>query len=100
MADNQLTLFSYWRSSASWRVRIILELKGLKYLLKTVNLLKGEHQDPSYERVNLDKTVPSLMVNDTILTQSGAIIEYLDEIYPSITIVSSRLTYSIRMIQS
>lgn len=82
-----LSLHSYWRSSASWRVRIILNLKGLEYTLITVNLLKGEQTSQEYAFINPDKTVPALQVGDDILTQSTAIIEYLEEIYPEKSIV-------------
>ena len=82
MAD--LTLHTYWRSSAAYRVRIALNLKGLSYKSVFVDLLKagGENWKPEYRKINPQGFVPALQVGDDILTQSMAIIEYLDEVYP------------------
>ncbi len=77
-----LTLYTYFRSSAAYRVRIALALKGLAYEPVPVNLLKGEQKAPAYEAVNPQRRVPSLAIGDTILLQSPAILEYLDEAYP------------------
>lgn len=77
-----LTLYSYFRSSASYRVRIALNLKGLAYTQVPVNLLKGEQADSAYTRLNPQGLVPSLVEDEHALTQSLAIMEYLDECHP------------------
>lgn len=79
-----ITLYGYWRSSASYRVRIALALKGLDYDYIPVNLLKGEQRDAAYLAINPLALVPSLKTTDgAVLTQSLAIIEYLEEQFPS-----------------
>jgi maleylacetoacetate isomerase len=76
-------LYTYFRSSAAFRVRIALNLKGLKYQAQFVHLAKGEHRKPEYAGVNPQALVPTLVLDDgTRLTQSLAIIEYLDEQHP------------------
>jgi maleylacetoacetate isomerase len=75
-------LYTYFRSSAAYRVRIALALKRVAYDSLPVNLLKGEHKSEAYAAVNPQKRVPSLDIGDTVLLQSPAILEYLDEVYP------------------
>ena len=75
-------LYGYYRSSAAYRVRIALNLKGLDYQQQAVNLLKGEQRDPTYLALNPQGLVPALLDNGQLLTQSLAICEYLDEAYP------------------
>lgn len=84
MAEN-LTLYSYFRSSAAYRVRIALNLKNLKTNYKFVHLLKnsGEQHRPAYKAINPQELVPALRVGRRTIGQSLAIIEYLDEIVPS-----------------
>ncbi len=79
-----LTLHAYWRSSASYRVRIALGLKGLPYTLVPVNLVRdgGEHNTPAYRARNPQGLVPTLEVDGVPLTQSIAIIEWLEEEHP------------------
>jgi maleylacetoacetate isomerase len=76
-----LELFSYWRSSAAYRVRIGLNLKGLEYTLTPVHLLRdgGEQHTSDYARLNPQQLVPALRHGGHVLTQSLAILEYLDE---------------------
>ncbi|MDA8457402.1 maleylacetoacetate isomerase [Acidovorax sp. GBBC 3334] len=78
-----MKLFNYFRSSASYRVRIALALKGLSYEYVPVHLVRAEHRAPAYaERVG-DTLVPALELDDgTTLTQSMAIVEYLEETHP------------------
>ena len=78
-----MKLHNYFRSSASFRVRIALALKGLPYDYLPVHLAKGEHKQPGYADIAADGLVPLLELDDgTRLSQSMAIIEYLDEQYP------------------
>ena len=79
-----LKLYSYFRSSASFRVRIALELKGLPYEYVPVHLLKegGQQLKPEFRAVNPDGLVPALVDGDHVLQQSMAIVEYLDEVHP------------------
>jgi maleylacetoacetate isomerase/maleylpyruvate isomerase len=78
-----LKLYTYFRSSAAFRVRIALNLKGLKYEPRFIHLPKGEHRAAAYADVNAQALLPTLELDDgTRLNQSLAIIEYLDEKHP------------------
>jgi maleylacetoacetate isomerase len=78
-----LKLYTYFRSSTAFRVRIALNLKGVKYEPVFVHLAKGEHRGGAYPQVNPQALLPTLELDDgTRLTQSLAIIEYLDETHP------------------
>jgi maleylacetoacetate isomerase len=78
-----MKLYNYFRSSASFRVRIALELKGLGYEYLPVHLAKGEHKEAGYAAVSPSSLVPTLETDaGDRLGQSMAIIEYLDEIHP------------------
>jgi maleylacetoacetate isomerase len=80
-----LKLYSYFRSSAAYRVRIALNLKGLSYEILPIHLTKegGEQRRPEYRSINPQMRVPALAVSGgEVLTQSLAIIEYLDETHP------------------
>lgn len=78
-----MTLYGYWRSTTSYRVRIALNLKGLSYETVPVDLVAGEHRTESYAKLNPGQGVPSLVLDDgTVLTQSLAIIDYLDRVVP------------------
>lgn len=77
-----MELYTYFRSSAAFRVRIALNLKGLAYAAHTVHLRKGEHRAPAYLAVNPQGLLPALIVDGQRLTQSLAILEYLEERYP------------------
>jgi maleylacetoacetate isomerase len=77
-----MKLFDYFRSSAAYRVRIALNLKGIVYQHSGVNLLRGEDNSATYHDINPQGLVPALEHNGQILTQSLAICEYIDEINP------------------
>ena len=79
-----LKLYTYFRSSAAYRVRIALNLKGLSYAAVPVHLLRdgGQQHQPDYRRKSPLGTVPTLEDGDATFTQSLAIIEYLDETHP------------------
>ena len=79
-----MKLYSYFRSSAAYRVRIALNLKGLAYEYAPIHLLRdgGEQLKPDYRGLNPDGIVPTFIEGDNVLTQSLAIIEYLEETHP------------------
>ena len=79
-----LVLSTYWRSSAAWRVRIALNLKGLSYASVPINLVRegGEQHRPEYRAKNPQALVPTLEVGGVPLTQSLAIMEWLEEEHP------------------
>jgi maleylacetoacetate isomerase len=78
-----MRLHSYWRSSSSYRVRIALNLKGIAYDTVPVNLVARDHESGAYAALNPARGVPSLELDDgTVLTQSMAILEWLDEAHP------------------
>ena len=77
-----MELYNYYRSSASYRVRIALALKGLDYDYKAVHLQKNEQLSESYAAVSAARLVPTLIDDGHTLTQSLAIIEYLEETHP------------------
>ncbi|MCA0050273.1 maleylacetoacetate isomerase [Mesorhizobium sp. B283B1A] len=80
---SEFVLHNYYRSSTSYRARIALEMKGLSYDYVPHHLRRGDHLEPAYLAVNPQGLVPALVLGDgTLLTQSLAIIEYLDEIQP------------------
>jgi maleylacetoacetate isomerase len=77
-----MKLHSYFRSSASFRVRIALNLKGLAYDYVPVHLARGDHRKPDFEALSPERLLPLLEDGGKKLTQSMAIIEYLDETHP------------------
>lgn len=79
-----MLLHTYFRSSAAWRVRIVLALKGVETGLVFQHLRRAEQLSATYRAVNPQGLVPSLILDDgTVLTQSLAICEYLDETFPN-----------------
>ena len=78
-----MKLYSYWRSTTAYRVRIALNLKGIDYTTMPIDLLKSEESAPDYVALNPGQSVPTLVLDDgTVLTQSMAILDWLEEAYP------------------
>ncbi|WP_151811378.1 maleylacetoacetate isomerase [Acinetobacter bereziniae] len=86
-----MKLYSYFRSSAAYRVRIALNLKQLDYAIQPVHLLKNEQQQESYIAFNPSQLVPSLIDQDQSFIQSLNILEYLEERYPSLPLLPTDL---------
>ena len=80
-----MKLYSYWRSSAAYRVRIALNLKSIPYEILPVHLLNngGEQKSDIYSELNPNHLVPTLIDGDLVLSQSLAILQYIDEKYPA-----------------
>lgn len=96
-----MKLYSYFRSSCSWRVRISLNLKNIKYETIPVNLLKGEQATPEYLAKNPSGLVPTLeLANGTQLGQSVAILEYLEETVPAPSLLPKDPTEKARVRQA
>jgi maleylacetoacetate isomerase len=81
----ELTLYGYWRSSASYRVRLALAIKGLDYRAVPIHLITdgGQQHQADYRALNPQGLVPTMLAGEHVLTQSLAIIEYLEERFPS-----------------
>ena len=82
MNKKPLILYHYWRSSCSWRLRWAFEIKEIKYELKHINLLDGEHKSESYLEKNPSAQVPCLQVGSNFYSESLAILEWLEDSYP------------------
>jgi maleylacetoacetate isomerase len=79
---SEVVLYDYWRSSAAYRVRIALNLKGIDYRRIPINLFEGEQTGASYRALNPQGLVPALAIDGHLLTQSLAIIDYLETTRP------------------
>jgi maleylacetoacetate isomerase len=77
-----IVLYNYYRSSTSYRVRIALNLKKLAFEYRAVHLRRGEQSQPAYRALNPQGVVPTLLIDGLALTQSMAILEYLEERWP------------------
>ena len=82
-----MKLYTYFRSSAAFRVRIALNLKGIVYEPAFVHLAKDEHRAGAYGAINPQALLPTLEVGGQLLTQSLAIIEYLEETHPQVPLL-------------
>jgi len=82
-----IVLYTYFRSSAAARVRIALELKNIKYECRFINLLNKENLTDEYSHMNPNKRIPLLVVNGQVLSQSVAILEFLEESFPEIPLL-------------
>ncbi|MFK7885879.1 MAG: maleylacetoacetate isomerase [Gammaproteobacteria bacterium] len=85
-------LYTYWRSTAAYRVRIALNLKGIDYALAPVHLVRdgGEQHQAAFRDINPQGLVPALAIDDVVITQSMAIMEYLEETQPWPPLLPSR----------
>jgi maleylacetoacetate isomerase len=79
--------YEYWRSSAAYRVRIALKLKGVDYESRQVDLREGEQRSPAFLALNPQGLVPLLEIDGQRLTQSVAILNYLDLRYPNVPLI-------------
>ncbi|WP_051390311.1 glutathione S-transferase N-terminal domain-containing protein [Bradyrhizobium sp. Ec3.3] len=77
-----IQLYGFWRSIASFRVRVALKLKGLPFKEIPIDIMSGEQFTPDYDAVNAERVVPTLVHDGYRVFQSLAIIEYLDEVSP------------------
>jgi maleylacetoacetate isomerase len=77
-----IQVYGFWRSIASFRVRVALRLKGLPFEETSIDILSGEQFKPDYAAVNAERVVPTFIHNGHTIFQSLAIIEYLDDIQP------------------
>lgn len=82
MAEEKIVLHAYYYSSCSWRARLSLAFKGIKYEYRAVNIVTGEQFDPSFRKFNPLGTVPVLEIDGAAITDSIAILEFLEERYP------------------
>jgi maleylacetoacetate isomerase len=81
------TLYHYWRSSCSWRVRWALELKNIAYTSIAINLVKNEQNSPAFLKVNPLGVVPALVLNNQVYTESLAIVDLIDTFYSGYPII-------------
>ncbi len=86
-----MKLSTYFRSTAAYRVRIALNLKGIEHELLPLNLFTGEQKSTEFLALNPDGLLPVLQVGDDYLTQSMAILEYLEEAYPQTHLLPENL---------
>ena len=86
-----LILHAYWRSGTSYRTRIGLNLKGVAYATTPINLRAGEHLSAEFRNLNPQGLAPVLEADDVVLTQSSAILEWLEERYPNPPLLPVRL---------
>ncbi|KAF9157681.1 Glutathione S-transferase zeta-1 [Actinomortierella ambigua] len=87
--NNEVTLYGYFRSSCSYRTRIALNIKNIPYKQHIVSLIKGEHKTPEYQAIQPLGMVPALAIDGEVISQSMAIIEYLDETRPDVPLLPS-----------
>jgi glutathione S-transferase len=92
---SNFVLYSYFRSSCSWRVRIVLNLKNIKYEVKPIHLVKAENKTDTFEKINPFKKLPVLEFNegDNIvrLPESNAICEFLEEAFSDVKLLPDDL---------
>lgn len=89
--DRKLILYHYWRSSCSWRVRWALALKGVPYQSVPVDILAGEHQQEAHLKRNPAGFLPCLQVGERFMSESLAILEWLEEAYGGVPLLPADL---------
>lgn len=94
-----MRLYSFFNSSASYRVRIALALKGLQYEYDGVNIRVREHRTPAFETLNPSRAVPLWSDGQISLGQSLAIIDYLDQTHPDVRLIPSELQLRARVLE-
>ena len=88
-----MKLYSFWRSLASFRVRIALKIKNKDFDVVSTDLLAGDQFNPDFNLINPQSMVPSLVLEDgSILYQSMALLEYLEEVYPDPPLMPQNVT--------
>src|ERR1043166_5740470 len=89
--ESNVILYDYFRSTACYRVRIALAHKGIAYTKETIHLINegGQQHSPAYQAINPQRLVPSLFIDGHYLTQSLAIIDYLESRYPEPSLLPS-----------
>ncbi|MBF9000580.1 maleylacetoacetate isomerase [Vibrio nitrifigilis] len=97
---SELTLYSYWRSSASYRVRIVLNLKGLDYVQMPINILGGATAKSllNFKQINPTELVPVLIDGPLVLNQSLSIMQYLDETYRQVPLLPNDVGEKYRLL--
>ncbi len=98
---SDLVLYNYFRSSASYRARLALSIKGLDYVYKPVHLLNngGEQNSQQYRDLNPAGEVPTLIHKNNVISQSMAIIQYLDHVFPFNSLTAGTPFHQAKMIQ-
>lgn len=86
-----MKLYSYFRSSAAYRVRIALNIKQLAYETQPIHLVKNEQQQADYQALNPSQLVPTLVDANQTLSQSISILEYLEEAYPEVALLPKNI---------
>ncbi len=87
-----MKLTTYFRSTAAYRVRIALNLKGIEHTLSPIDLFSNEHKENEFQQHNPEGLIPTLTMGDDVLTQSMAILEYLEEQYPEPSLLPTNAT--------
>lgn len=77
--DDGVKLFSFFKSSASWRIRLVLNLKKIPHEIVPIDLFKYENRTEAYRKINPNGYVPAIYIDNTVITESMAIAEYLEE---------------------
>ena len=85
MEKSETILYGYYRSSSSWRLRTILNLKDIPYTRRPVDLVSAEHSGEDYKGLNPSGLVPTLQIDGVLLSESMAIAEYLEERFPGMS---------------
>lgn len=87
--DSPFTLYHYWRSSCSWRLRWMLHIKGVTYSEVVVNLLESEQKSEEFLKQNPQGFVPALQYQDHVLGESSAIMEWMEDMFPNPALLPS-----------